>query len=627
MKFNKRIPLFALAALLLATCSIFPSAKAVGSEVDYVQVDMGPDPAYGIAYDDFSTKNSALPLLRVEGGVEIGGYVYPKNIYMNYSNQWGEWLFPLERCWTAGAFSEGWAFVKTERICGYVDQTGALVLPLPSEINGGEFHEGIATIFNFEGRPLRVIDTEGKTVFTCDQFSEIGSFYNGVAVARDLMGKYGLIDKTGVWIVAPQYDYMSDPRGNTVIVNLGDYDGVIDLEGNEIIPCTYDDISYQDSYTDGVCTSDEHPLFLLSTEENLEGLADENGTILIQPQDRFNLTGDFSDGVCRAIYYPYTDKPIPLEDPIPKGLVSLSGQELTGPAYEETLPGSEGLIPVRDLGDDQWKFVNTRGQTELTLPQDAQVVRGFQHGLAQILLPDGQSYFMDRQGKMVYGPLPISPGDSYMSVISIEFSDGVAWGDEVNNKMDLIFDPRLRDYTSPWAEGEMEQAKAAGLVTESNDSYFTFRITRRRFAELAANLVEQVTGQTITPAAEGTFTDTDDLWVRKAAAIGLVNGLDDGSRFSPNGYISREQLATMLYRAVRYIESQTGTTILTEQGSLSGYTDAAQVSPWAQEAMAALHAAGILKGTSGTTLSPKDTTTVEQGILLTLRAYEMAAGE
>ena len=231
---------------------------------------------------------------------------------------------------------------------------------------------------------------------------------------------------------------------------------------------------------------------------------------------------------------------------------------------------------------------------------------------------------MDRQGEMVFGPLPLSYSAYYVNII--EFSDGVAWGDEVSNKMNLIFDPRLRDYTSPWAEGEMKQAKAEGLVTESNDSYFTFRITRRRFAELAANLVEQVTGQTITPAAEGTFTDTDDLWVRKAAAIGLVNGLGDGSRFSPNGYISREQLATMLYRAVRYIESQTGTTILTEQGSLSGYTDAAQVSPWAQEAMAALHAAGILKGTSGTTLSPKDTTTVEQGILLALRAYEMEAG-
>ena len=41
--------------------------------------------------------------------------------------------------------------------------------------------------------------------------------------------------------------------------------------------------------------------------------------------------------------------------------------------------------------------------------------------------------------------------------------------------------------------------------------------------------------------------------------------------------------------------------------------------------MAALTAAGLLQGTSGTTLSPKDTTTVEQGILLALRAYQAFA--
>ena len=614
MKFNKRIRLFALTALLLATYSIFPSAKAVGSEVDYVQVDMGPDPAYGIALDEFSTRNSALPLLRIEGGIEIGGYVYPKLIYMNYSNQWGEWLFPFERCQTAGAFSEGWAFVKTERVHGYVDQTGALVLSLPSEINGGEFHEGVATIFNFEGKPLRVIDTEGKTVFICDQFSDIGSFYNGVAVARDLMGKYGLIDKNGAWIVNPQYDYMDDPRGNTVIVNLGDYDGVIDLAGNEIIPCTYSDISYQDAYTDGVRTRDEHPLFLLSTDSDEEGLADENGTILIQPQEQFDLTGDFSDGVCCAIYYPYKDKPIPLDVPIPKGLVDLSGQELTGPIYEEVLTCPEWPIPVKELENNQWKFINAQGQAELTLPQDVQVIRGFQQGLAQVALPDGENYLMDHQGKMVYGPLPPSFSKSNVSVI--EFSDGVAWGNVINDKIDLIFDPRLRDYTSPWAEG------AAGLVTESNDSYFTFRITRRRFAELAANLVEKVTGQTIIPAAEGTFTDTDDLWVRKAAAIGLVNGLDDGSRFSPNGYINREQVAALLCRTIQYLEKETGQKVLIEEGSLEGYADVGQVSDWAVDAVAVLNANGILQGTSGTSLSPKGTTTVEQGILLAIRAYQ-----
>ena len=204
-----------------------------------------------------------------------------------------------------------------------------------------------------------------------------------------------------------------------------------------------------------------------------------------------------------------------------------------------------------------------------------------------------------------------------------DFSEGGIWAAAVDGTIfERIFNPLLKDYSSPWAAEEIAQAQAAGLVTESNDSYFTFRITRRRLAELMANLVEKTTGRNITPAPEGTFSDTDDLWVRKAAALGLVDGLDDGSRFSPNGYINREQLAAMLYRTIQYLEGETGRSVLTEAGGLDSFTDAGQVSGWAADSLAALTASGILQGTSSATLSPKDTTTVEQAILLTLRAYQ-----
>ena len=109
-----------------------------------------------------------------------------------------------------------------------------------------------------------------------------------------------------------------------------------------------------------------------------------------------------------------------------------------------------------------------------------------------------------------------------------------------------------------------------------------------------------------------------------AAALGIVNGFGDG-RFSPNGYINREQVAAALCRAVRYIEGETGETILPASADLTGYADADQVSPWAADSMAALTAAGLLQGTSGATLSPKDTTTVEQAILLALRAWQAFA--
>ena len=72
----------------------------------------------------------------------------------------------------------------------------------------------------------------------------------------------------------------------------------------------------------------------------------------------------------------------------------------------------------------------------------------------------------------------------------------------------------------------------------------------------------------------------------------------------------------------RYLEEETGRSVLMEAGGLDSFTDAGQVSGWAADSLAALTASGILQGTSGTTLSPKDTTTVEQAILLTLRAWQ-----
>ena len=72
----------------------------------------------------------------------------------------------------------------------------------------------------------------------------------------------------------------------------------------------------------------------------------------------------------------------------------------------------------------------------------------------------------------------------------------------------------------------------------------------------------------------------------------------------------------------RYLKEETGRSVLTEAGNLAGYADAGQVSGWAADSLAALTASGILQGTSSATLSPKDTTTVEQAILLTLRAYQ-----
>ena len=57
-------------------------------------------------------------------------------------------------------------------------------------------------------------------------------------------------------------------------------------------------------------------------------------------------------------------------------------------------------------------------------------------------------------------------------------------------------------------------------------------------------------------------------------------------------------------------------------GGMDEYNDWEQVSDWAQNALNNLGHHEVMQGTSATTLSPKDNCTVEQAILLVLRAAE-----
>ena len=102
-----------------------------------------------------------------------------------------------------------------------------------------------------------------------------------------------------------------------------------------------------------------------------------------------------------------------------------------------------------------------------------------------------------------------------------------------------------------------------------------------------------------------------DAWygeaVRWASAEGVVTGYSESS-FAPDDAITREQLAAILYR---YAKAQ-------GQGFTGlwyfplSFTDAGDVSSWADEAMHWCVMKGVLNGTSETELSPKATATRAQ---------------
>ena len=103
-----------------------------------------------------------------------------------------------------------------------------------------------------------------------------------------------------------------------------------------------------------------------------------------------------------------------------------------------------------------------------------------------------------------------------------------------------------------------------------------------------------------TDVVPGSWYEQAVLW---AAETGITAGTS-ATTFSPNDELTREQLATFLRRYAAYKGLD-----VSASADLSGYTDAGSISDFALESVRWAVAVGILKGTSGTTLSPKKSAT------------------
>ena len=101
-----------------------------------------------------------------------------------------------------------------------------------------------------------------------------------------------------------------------------------------------------------------------------------------------------------------------------------------------------------------------------------------------------------------------------------------------------------------------------------------------------------------TDVKEGQWYTDAVLW---ANAKNIVTGYGEGL-FGTNDSVTREQIATILYRYARSAGYDVGMT-----ADLSAYTDASGISSWAVEAMGWANAAGLISGRTADTLVPGGT--------------------
>lgn len=161
-----------------------------------------------------------------------------------------------------------------------------------------------------------------------------------------------------------------------------------------------------------------------------------------------------------------------------------------------------------------------------------------------------------------------------------------------------------------WYGSAVEYVHDAGLMKGYEDGLF-----RPEAALTRAMAVTTLYRGEGSPAHSGgaSFTDVGrgDWYfdpVQWSSEKGIAQGYD--GRFDPNVNITREQLATLLYRYMGSPEPA---------GELSGFSDAGSVSPWAEKAMAWAVEHGYIKGVGDNRLDPSGTATRAQLASLLMR--------
>ena len=114
---------------------------------------------------------------------------------------------------------------------------------------------------------------------------------------------------------------------------------------------------------------------------------------------------------------------------------------------------------------------------------------------------------------------------------------------------------------------------------------------------------------------ENAFTDVPNgTWytdaVAWAASNGIVGGVGDG-KFDPDGSITREQMATILFRYAQNKGIETS-----KRGELSGFADSGNVSSWAKDAVQWTVAEKIINGSDGKLLPQGNATRAQVSAIL-----------
>lgn len=205
-----------------------------------------------------------------------------------------------------------------------------------------------------------------------------------------------------------------------------------------------------------------------------------------------------------------------------------------------------------------------------------------------------------------YGMVAVDADTGEIVSLSVPTEDGLMVN--VDGTMNLVIVDNAKDFKDTnghWAEDAIDFAAAHEFFAGVTEDTFAPDSPMTR-----AMLV------TVLARFDGQDTTGGSVWYETAMTWAKENGISDGS--NPNGQITREQLAAMLYR---YAASKGYDTDL-DSVEIQNFADYDDISEYAEEALVWAVDAGIMRGTSSNTLSPGGSATRAQVATILMRFCE-----
>ncbi|MCU6709062.1 S-layer homology domain-containing protein [Paenibacillus sp. J5C_2022] len=184
----------------------------------------------------------------------------------------------------------------------------------------------------------------------------------------------------------------------------------------------------------------------------------------------------------------------------------------------------------------------------------------------------------------------------------------------------------FRDIAEHWAGSDIELMAAKLIVNGHTANTFApdAPITRAEFTALIVRGLGIPASYSEQSAESGgtSFSDvSNDAWYAGSIAAAIASGLIEGSGngiFNPDAPLTREQLATLVVRALQASGSLASAQSQNNPGN-SDWTDRNEISEWARDAVAILADAGIVHGFADGSFGPGKTTTRAQAAVMLKR--------